>query len=121
MLFKKTDKPTALAPDEGATYDQVIDFLVAVNDKDYQKIIKVADIYRAANVDVARASGVKLEPANSIFERQTMPIVKHGQDEPNLLDEDDELTAAFLGSEDDEPDELPKPKRRKKVKVQEGS
>lgn len=97
------DEKPAQEP-QGATYDQVIDFLVAVNDKDYQKIIKVADIHRAANVDVAKATGVKAETTPSIFERNTVPVIKHSQDEPNLLDEDDELVAAFLGSEDDEPE-----------------
>lgn len=97
-----------------ANYDQVVDFLVSVNDKDYQKIIKVANIYRDANVEVAKATGVKQEPVQSIFARQTVPAVNLG-DQPghSFLDEDDELVKAFAGSEPDEPEVKPTTKPKK--------
>lgn len=111
-IFDKKPKEQPAVADDGATYDQVVDFLVSVNDRDYQKIKRVVDIYRAANVEVAKATGVRSEPANSIFAKQTVPAVNlapSDTDVGNFLEDDDELTAAFL--EDDEP--APKPKARR--------
>lgn len=58
---------------EGANYDQVLDFLVSVNDADFDKIIKVAGLYRKTHCDVADVTGLKLEAVPSIFETQTVP------------------------------------------------
>lgn len=110
MLFnnKKTAKelPPLFSESEisGATYDQVQDFLVAVNDGDFDKIIQVAKIYRQANKDVAAATGMEFETQPSIFERQEAPAVTIPETDTeagNFLDNDDDLAAAFLN--DDEP------------------
>lgn len=111
---KKYEQAKGAAPSPaGASYDQVIDFMVFVNEKDHQKIIKVVEIYRKANIEVARATGVKPEPVPSIFKHQTVPAQPAA---PSLLEDDDELVAAFEGSEDDEP-VTPARKAKTTVKV----
>lgn len=87
----------------GASYEQVLDFLIAVNDDDFSKIIKVAEIHRQAHRDVAEATGLEYEAPASIFERQEVPEVQlPDTDAGNFLDDDDDadIAAAFL---DDEP------------------
>lgn len=117
-IFKKApakELPPLLNDAEiyGATYDQVIDFLVAVNDKDYQKIVKVADAHRANAAEVAKITGIKYGPVPSIFEQQTVAPVTA----PGTVDDDD-LDLAFLT--DDEP-AAPKPVKRTKVEVKNAS
>jgi hypothetical protein len=100
---KKTELPplitdAELAAMNGATYEQVIDFLVAVNDKDYQKIIKVAETTRAHHVEIAKITGMKYAPVPSIFEQQTTPAIlldKQPDTEAGDFLDDDELEKAF--------------------------
>lgn len=94
---------------DGATYDQVMDFLVSVNNDDYKKIIKVADAYRKTHCDVAKITGIEQEAQPSIFELQSPQAASTAATAPkatdteagDFLDGDDDLTAAFL--DDDEP------------------
>lgn len=92
---------------DGATYDQVLDFLVSVNNDDYKKIIRVADLYRKTHCEVAKVTGLATDPQPSIFEQQPVaapaaPVAPATDTEAgNFLDGDDDLAAAFL--DDDEP------------------
>lgn len=125
MLFKKPKKELPPLMTEAdwneptASYDQVLDFLVAVNKSDFEKIIKVANLHRKANCDVAKITGMKHEPVPSIFDRQTVPERTIEPDVPdteagNFLDEDDELNAAFLNDDDQHIDHItPKSKAGK--------
>jgi hypothetical protein len=94
---------------DGASYDQVLDFLVSINSDDYKKVIKVADLYRKTHCDVAKVTGLEQQAVPSIFEEQSQPaIVAPGTPAPtdteagNFLDDDDDIAAAFL-ADDDEP------------------
>lgn len=101
-----------------ATYEQVLDFLVSVNDSDYKKVIKVADAYRKTHCEVAKITGIEQEPVGSIFETQTQTAQPVTVTAPatdteagNFLDGDDDLAAAFL--DDDEPAATNQPKSTK--------
>lgn len=114
VLFNKkksiAELPPLLSESEvnGASYDQVLDFLVGINDDDYSKVLKVAEIYRKANQDVAQATGLEYEAQPSIFDRQEAIEARHttapatDTEAGNFLDDDDDLATAFL-SDDDEP------------------
>lgn len=115
IFDKKTnDLPALLSDDElqaPAGYEQVLDFLVAINGADFNKVIKVANVYRSANKDVALVTGLEVDEPTSIFEKQTAPpVTMPDTDAGNFLDDDDELSAAFL---DDEPAPRPSPKAKK--------
>ena len=98
---------------DGASYDQVLDFLVSVNKDDFDKIIKVAGLYRKTHCDVAKVTGLTAEPQPSIFEDQTIapqvagtplvttPGAKAPDTEAGDFLTDDDLNNAFL--DDDEP------------------
>lgn len=105
-LFKK--QPTKELPPlisdaelDGASYEQVIDYLTSVNKADFEKIIKVATTFRKAHCEVAKITGIETEPTGSIFDHETVP--------PVALPGDTEL-GDFL-TEDD------KPKKGRKVPV----
>lgn len=110
---------------DGATYDQVMDFLVSVNDDDYKKIIKVADTYRKTHCDVAKITGIEQQAQPSIFELQTQPARPVAATAPkatdteagNFLDEDDDLTAAFMDDEAPTPPAVPGTGTAKPIKV----
>jgi hypothetical protein len=86
----------------GVDYEEVLSFLASVNQADFDKIIKVARIYRDADIAVAKVTGLKTEQVPSIFETNKITDHKHAEKvAKSLLDEDDELEAAFL--DDDEP------------------
>lgn len=90
----------------GASYEQVIDFLVAVNNDDFKKVIKVAELQRKAHADMAKVTGLAQDEPQSIFDLQTIEAraVAHNKTDTeagNFLDDDDDLTAAFM--DDDAP------------------
>lgn len=80
-------------------YNSVLDYLTGLSAQDYNKITRVAVIYRNANKEAAKIIGVKDEP--------TQPLL-----EPKPTDEeidqalDDTLAGNFL--EDDLPESKPK-------------
>lgn len=116
LFSKKSDRLTPLfseAEIEGASYYQVIDFLAAVNDKDYFKIIKVAETTRIHNAGIAKITGMKPESVPSIFKEQTIaPITQQQDTSAGDFLTDDELDAAFA-----EPAPKPsKPKAKKSRK-----
>lgn len=109
---KKELPPLAEVAATGASYEQVVDFLVGLNKSDFDKVIKVANIYRAAEQEVAKTTGMKQEQVPPLFKTQaTKPLLSPGVVD---LDDDDELIAAFEGSEPDEP---PIPVKKSKIKA----
>lgn len=95
----------------GASYEQVIDFLVSVNAADFKKVIKVAELQRKAHIDMAKVTGMTMDEPQSIFDMQTIEARAEAHNATdteagNFLDDDDELTRAFM--DDDEPTTPPK-------------
>lgn len=77
-------------------FNSVVEYLEGLSRYDYDKILKVVNIWRAANKDVNKVLGIKSEP--------TAEITKESRDEA-ALDEDDDLLN-FL--EDEPPAAKPK-------------
>lgn len=71
-LFKKREAqqvelPAALmADDNPVNYDSVLDYLVGLDGKEYDKLLKVAVIYRDANKSAAKVLGVKDQPTTKL-------------------------------------------------------
>lgn len=66
-LFDKYKKPVQLPAilteqEEPVNYNSVLDYLVGLSSRDYDRMLKCAGIYREANVKVAKVLGVKDEP-----------------------------------------------------------
>lgn len=94
-------------------FESVLEWLVGLSEDDYIKVTKVAEINRKAYADSQAALGEVPEPSTFIKEPMP-PMVAPG----NFLDDDDELSTAFIE------DELPQPtksvdgvKNTTKVKV----
>lgn len=86
-------------------FNSVIEYLEGLSKADYEKLLKVVNIYRNANKDVHSVLGLKLEPSTT--------IAKESRDEAEL-DEDSDIADLL---EDIDPDE---PKPAKKVTVKKG-
>lgn len=73
----KKELPALITDEEldGASYEQVVDYLTSVNKADFEKIIKVATTYRKAHCEVAKITGIDTQPANSIFDHDEVPPV----------------------------------------------
>lgn len=81
-------------------YDSVLNYLVGLGRRDYDKIFKVADIYRKANDDAAKVLGVKNEPITAIKETEApVPDSETAQDDELDLLMDDVLPADFIEAE----------------------
>lgn len=110
-LFGKKRELSPLLPgvnieaglDNPVNFDTVLDYLVGLNRYDFDRIIKVAGIYRAANKDAFKVLGVKDEP--------TAVITKETREKLVLTDSDE---ISFML--DDEPALPKKPKTKVKVK-----
>lgn len=81
-------------------HDSVLEYLVDLSKADYEKMLKVANIYRNADKDARKVLGIKGDATNEIT-KETRLEAKLDDDLPFLLD--------------DEPAE--KPKTIKKVKI----
>jgi hypothetical protein len=100
-LFKRKHKqvlPPLFTDDEltslTTNYNGVIDFLTGLSDEDYKRTVEVAEIYRKAETEAAKALGIEKQPTAFI----------NPPAEP-------EAPGSFL---DDEPDFLEhEPKKRK--------
>lgn len=58
--------PPELEPINPVNYNSVLDYLIGLSNQEYNKILKVTDIYRDANKSAAKVLGVKEEPTTSI-------------------------------------------------------
>ena len=105
--------------DDPVNYNNVLDYLVGLSDDEFEKIKKVASIYRKANKDASEALGVENEPSafisNPADELQTIPPRPINEAGATILDDDEDL-ASFL---DDEPEFIEQsPKTKKSTKVE---
>lgn len=92
-IFTSKEKPQSVfqvpafdEPEAAVNYNSVLDYLVGLGDDDFEKIKKVANIYRKANKDASEALGVENEPSAFISnpeldELQTLPPVPISPDE----------------------------------------
>lgn len=58
--------PPELEPINPINFNSVTDYLTGLSNQEYNKILKVVDIYRDANKSVAKVLGIKAEPTTSI-------------------------------------------------------
>lgn len=73
-IFSNKKKRSVFDDPEGAVfpadpptdYNNTVDYLVGLSSEDYDKVFKVANIYRTANIDAALALGVPNEPTTFI-------------------------------------------------------
>lgn len=70
-FIKKREKshvelPAILQPENPVNYDSVLDYLVGLDNKEYEKLLKVAVIYRDANKSAAKVLGVKDQPTTKL-------------------------------------------------------
>lgn len=89
---QKVELPAAImAEPNPVNYDSVLDYLVGLDAKEYDKLLKVAVIYRDANKSAAKVLGVKDQPTTKLKD-----------DTPT----DDELDEALDGLLETHPDDL---------------
>lgn len=95
-LFKRKNKqvlPPLMSDDEiislTTNYNGVIDYLTGLSAEDYQKTIKVAEIYRKAEDEAAAALGVERKPTTFINPPE-VPTLDKGSwlDEPDFLEDE---------------------------------
>lgn len=64
---QQVELPAAImAEDNPVNYDSVLDYLVGLDGKEYDKLLKVAVIYRDANKSAAKVLGVKDQPTTKL-------------------------------------------------------
>lgn len=87
---------SGIAPEPaGIGYNEALDYLVALHDDDYEKLLKVANIYRRAERQVADVLNQANTEAPEVAEK---PEPK--QDSENS--EDDEIIDSFLETDEAE-------------------
>jgi hypothetical protein len=105
---------------QAAGYNEVIDYLTGLSDKDYQTVCSVAVIYREAQAKVAETLGIENEPTTFITppeapsNTELLPQDVNHIAPKTILDDDDEDAdiAAIL----DEPEFLETDEKSKKSK-----
>lgn len=108
-LFKKREAqpvelPAALmADDNPVNYDSVLDYLVGLDNKEYDKLLKVAVIYRDANKSAAKVLGVKDQPTAKL--KDDKPSDEEMDDAlDQLLETDPEDLKAALNNQPEKPE-----------------
>lgn len=96
---KKAHLPTVfyddMPPEETADYHSALTYLTGLSDDDFATIYNVANVYRNADKDAARALGVENTPITFIHPPEvkisTMSVTNgsiFNQDEPEFLEDD---------------------------------
>lgn len=105
---KKTELPPAMSDAEieaalepAVNFNSVVEYLEGLSKPDYEKIIKVTNIYRNADKDAAKVLGIQNEPSTVI----------NKESRPDVLADDNDDIELLTG---DEP--VAKPNQKKKVK-----
>lgn len=63
---KQVELPALLNPDNPVNYNSVLEYLIGLSPKEYEKINKISVIYRDANKQAAKLLGVKDEPTTAL-------------------------------------------------------
>lgn len=117
-VARPVELPVILQPENPVNYDSVLDYLVGLAQKDYDKLIKVTGIYRDANKSAARVLGVKDQPTTTLVsEQQTEEEIDSDLD--GLLETNPEdLLQAIVDSEPaEESKKSQSPSKDKKISV----
>jgi len=110
--------PTILQPENPVNYDSVLDYLVGLGQKDFDKLIKVTGIYREANKSAAKVLGVKDQPtATLIEEKQTDEEIDNDLDQLLETNADDLKAAIENEPPKPEPKKAQSPSKEKKITV----
>lgn len=73
----------ATQPEPVVDYNSVVDWLTGLSSEDYDKVFKVANIYRTAEIDAALALDVKVEPSTFIVQPEEPELeIPFLEDEP---------------------------------------
>lgn len=124
FLFKKRNKleldpnelyQIPLTEEPAVNYNTVLDYIIGLSRQDFDKLNKVAVIYRTANKEANRVLGNKEEPATSIKDETPAPVseIEDGDDiATSLLDD-----AAMDFIMDDAPVSTPNTEKSKKIEV----
>lgn len=84
---------------DAVNYNSVLDYMLTLTDEDYEKLLKVAKVYRDANkkaAEIIGAEGVAIETMGEPLKSEVDIIADTDDEEAldNFLNE--ELTAAFI-------------------------
>lgn len=63
---KQVKLPELLNPENPVNYNSVLEYLIGLSPKEYEKINKISVIYRDANKQAAKLLGVKDEPTTAL-------------------------------------------------------
>lgn len=96
LIWPVNDEPKV----DPVNYDTVLSYLTGSSKRDYNKIFKVADIYRKANEDAAKILGVNNEPVTAIKETET----ENSDADLERLMDDEDLATQFIETEPKELD-----------------
>lgn len=83
---KDVELSPVLQPEDPVNYNSVLDYLVGLSRYDYDKLLKVTNIYREANKTAAKVLGVNNEPTTTIV-----------SDKPSEEEIEDALDKALAG------------------------
>lgn len=96
--------PDALQAESPVNYDSVLDYLVGLSQKDYDKLLKVSNIYREANKNAAKVLGVRDQPTTQLKDEK--PSDEDVDDALDIV-----LDSAATNFLDDDLLESPEPKK----------
>lgn len=109
-----------LEPEDPVNYNSVLDYLVGLSRQDYDKLLKVSNVYREANKTAAKILGVKDDPTTQLKgEKPTDEEIEDALDDA-LSNKD--LGIDYLMADEPEAPEIKKaqsPSKDKKVKITE--
>lgn len=75
LFNKKNRQPGSSAFDDKldpeTDYNQVLEYLIGLSQKDFDRVINVAGVFRKANADAAAILGIKDEPTTSIPKKKS--------------------------------------------------
>lgn len=93
---------------EPVNYDSVLEWLLGLNQKDYDKLLKVVEVYREANKNEAKILNVKVEFDTQLIHTEPADEPVDSELDGYLEQDSDDLIAAFGAAE--------KPTKAKKAK-----
>ena len=116
-IFNRSDKDRAwelphelTLQEEPVNYNSVLDYLVGLGQKDYEKLLKSSKIYRDANKQVAKVLGIKDEATVTL-----VPKLPSEEDMEVALDK--ALNGDFIADDIDTPKPIKKQSTSKKVEL----
>ncbi len=113
---KPVEVPALLQPEDPVNYDSVLDWLLGLSQKDYERMLKVVTIYRNANKDAAKVLRVKDEPTTQLVSKRLTDEQIDSDLDMLLQTDPDDLKAAIENEPEPEaPKKAQAPSKDKKV------